>query len=54
MKQARDAHECIYVAAGEITDNARAFAAKHAIKLVGGPELARLLPRSSVSMQRPG
>ena len=45
MKEARDAHECIYVAAGEITDNARAFAARHAIKLVGGPELARLLPR---------
>ena len=45
MQEARDAHECIYVAAGEITDNARAFAAKHAIKLVSGPELARLLPR---------
>ncbi len=44
MKEARDAHECIYVAAGEITDNARIFAAKHRIKLVGGPELARLLP----------
>ena len=44
MKKARDAHECICVAAGEITDNARAFAAKHRIKLVGGPELARLLP----------
>ena len=44
MKEARDAHECIYVAAGEITDNARLFAAKHGIKLVGGAELARLLP----------
>ena len=44
MKEARNAHECIYVAAGEITANARAFALKHAIKLVGGPELARLLP----------
>jgi restriction system protein len=44
MKEARDAQECIYVAAGEVTDNARAFAAKHAIRLVGGPELARLLP----------
>ena len=44
MKEARNAHECIYMAAGEITDNARAFAIKHAIKLVGGPELARLLP----------
>ena len=44
MKEARDAHECIYVAAGEITDNARIFAAKHGIRLVGGAELARLLP----------
>ena len=44
MKEARNAHECIYVAAGEITDNARVFAAKHGIKLVGGAELARLLP----------
>jgi restriction system protein len=44
MKEARDANECIYVAAGEITDNARVFADKHAIRLVGGPELARLLP----------
>ncbi len=49
MKEARNAHECIYVAAGEITDNARAFAIKHAIKLVGGPELARLLPREACS-----
>ena len=44
MKEARDAHECVYVAAGEITDNARVFAVKHGITLVGGPELARLLP----------
>jgi len=32
------------VATGELTDNARAFAGKHAIRLVGGPELARLMP----------
>jgi restriction system protein len=44
MKEARNAHECIYVAAGEITENARAFAVKHGIKFVGGAELARLLP----------
>ncbi len=44
MKEARNAHECIYVAAGDITDNARAFAIKRGIKLVGGVELARLLP----------
>jgi len=44
MKEARDAHDCICVAAGEITDNARVFAARHGIKLVGGAEWARLLP----------
>ena len=44
MKEARDAHECICVVAGEITDNARVFAARHRIKLVGGAELAKLLP----------
>jgi restriction system protein len=49
MKVSRSAHECIYVAAGEISDNARAFAIKHAIKLVGGVELARLLPGEGCS-----
>lgn len=51
MKEACNAHECIYMAIGEITDNARAFANKHAIKLVGGPELAQLLrvPRARLS-----
>jgi restriction system protein len=46
-KEKHEAHDCIYVAIGEVTDNARAFATKHAIRLVGGPELARLivLPR---------
>ncbi len=43
-KEAREAQDCIYVAIGEVSDNAREFAVKHAIKLVGGPELARLLP----------
>jgi restriction system protein len=42
--EARNAQDCIYVATGEFTDNARAFAVKHAIRLVAGPELARLLP----------
>jgi len=51
MKEARDAHECIYVAAGEITDNARIYAAKHGIKLVGGAELARLLPAEGSAKQ---
>ena len=44
-RRARDAHECIYVAAGEITDNALAFAAKHGIRLLRGAELAKLLPK---------
>ncbi len=43
-KRERDAHACIYVAAGEITDNARKFAAEKGIGLIGGAELARLLP----------
>ena len=42
--RARDAHECIYVAAGEITDNARAFAAGKNIRLLHGAELVKLLP----------
>ena len=43
-RQARDAHECIYVAAGEITDTARAFAATNNIRLLEGADLAKLLP----------
>jgi restriction system protein len=43
-KEAHNAHECIFVAAGEVSDNARAYAIKHRIGIVGGPELARLLP----------
>ncbi len=42
-KQAREAHECIYVAADEITDNARAFAAEKNIRLLHDAELANLL-----------
>jgi len=44
--RARDAHECIYVAAGEVTDNARVFAAGKNIRLVHDAELAKLLPRA--------
>jgi restriction system protein len=51
--RAREAHECIYVAAGEITDNARAFAAEKAIRLVHGAELAKLLPRAGRGRKRP-
>lgn len=43
-RHAREAHECIYVAAGEITDTARAFAAANKVRLLDGAELAKLLP----------
>jgi restriction system protein len=43
-REAREAHEGIYVAAGETTDNARAFAAEKKIQLLDGAELAKLLP----------
>jgi restriction system protein len=43
-KEAHSAHECIYIAVGDVSDNARAFAVKHAIRLVGAAELAQLLP----------
>jgi len=46
-KDARDAHECIYVVAGDLTDNARAFAAQKRIRLIGGAELTKLLPDAS-------
>jgi restriction system protein len=36
---------CIYVAAGEITAQAAAFAAEKNIRLLHGAELARMLPR---------
>ncbi|RPH64233.1 MAG: restriction endonuclease [Burkholderiales bacterium] len=43
-KDARDAHDCIYVAVGEITDNARSFAAANGVRILTGAELVRLLP----------
>ena len=44
-RNAREAHECVYVAAGEITDNALAFATEKNIVLLHGAELAKLLPQ---------
>lgn len=44
-RRAREAHESIFVATGEISDNARKFAAQHRIRLVEGAELAGLLLR---------
>ena len=42
--QKRDAQECLYVATGELTDNARRFATQNRIRILSGPELARLVP----------
>lgn len=44
-RRKREAQESIYVAAGEITDNARAFAGQNNIRLVEGAELTRLLKK---------
>src|SRR5258706_8110905 len=43
-RQSRQAHDCIYVAAGEVTDNAAAFAAAHNVRLLQGADLAELFP----------
>jgi restriction system protein len=42
-RDAREARECLYFAAGEITARARAFAGERNIRLLEGAELARLL-----------
>ncbi len=44
-RQAHEAHEAIYVAAGEITQTARAFAAENRIRLIDAAGLAALVPR---------
>lgn len=43
--RAREAHELLYVAAGGVTAQARAFAEAHAIRVVQGAELAALVER---------
>lgn len=44
-RRTREAHEAIYIATGEISEPARAFAAGNGIRLVQDVELARLLPK---------
>ena len=39
----REAHECIYVAAGDVTEGAIAFSKQNGIRLLRGAELAKLL-----------
>ena len=45
-KEAAGAQECIYVAAGDLSQNARQFAAQKEIRLLCDPELAQLLART--------
>ena len=44
-RQAHEAHEAIYVAAGEITQTARVFAAENRIRLIDAAGLAVLVPQ---------
>jgi restriction system protein len=43
-RAAREAHEAVWVTAGELTDQARAFAASERMRILAGADLARLLP----------
>lgn len=47
-KDAREAHECIYVATGEITDTARKFAEDKNVRLLYGVALVQMLPRGGL------
>lgn len=49
LRESRNAQGATCVAIGEITDTARAFAAKHGIALMQGPELASLLRGKALS-----
>ena len=42
-REAREAHHCVYVATGEVTEQARTFAVEKRINLLQGAELAVLL-----------
>lgn len=44
--RARHADEALYFAAGEVTEQARDFVANHAVTLVNGVELIKLVPRA--------
>ena len=45
-REAAGAQECIYVSAGELSQNARQFAAQKQIRLLCDAELAQLLART--------
>ena len=49
---AREADDAIYVAAGEVTDQAKQFAARNRIRLVQGADLVAWFPASRRSRLR--
>jgi restriction system protein len=51
--RAHQAHDCIYIAAGDFTDHARAFALEKNIRLVHDAELAMLLAGAARAARRP-
>ena len=51
-KEEREAQDCVYIYAGSMSDNALKFAAQKRIMLVGGPELARLLPDAARGVKK--
>ena len=51
-KQTHDAQECIYVAAGDFTANARAYATEKAIRLLHDAALATLVARAERGKRR--
>jgi restriction system protein len=51
-RRAREAHEGIYVATGEITEGALKLARDKGIRLVHGAELAKLLPDAGARYRR--
>ncbi|MCC6473329.1 MAG: restriction endonuclease [Burkholderiales bacterium] len=44
-RRAREAHECVFVCARELSPNALDFAATHAVQILAGVELVRFLRR---------
>jgi len=51
-KQVRDAQECVYVTAGDVTANASAFATEKGIRLLSGAALGDLVARLERSKRR--
>jgi restriction system protein len=51
-RSAREAHDCIYLATGEVTETARAYALEKNIRVLSGAELVKLLPRVKSPAQK--